>query len=235
MEFVSKKHLKYYLKNLKFLGEGSQGICFIDRNKVIKIFHSFFDGEDCGFNKEEILGFSHIKNNTYIWPDEVITINNQIIGYTQEYKKAKNLCKFDPLTVNLNSLEKAILVAEKDILKISKASVCIYDMIYNVLYNNHKLFVIDTLEYANREVDYLKNRMNLDIEIKMFLVDNYFDYFVNSNKDLKEMYNENEVESIEFMKVFRTKLSEYYGKEIKKLDEAKSLVRKKKVPSYIRF
>ena len=69
----------------------------------------------------------------------------------------------------------------------------------------------------------------------LFLVDNYFDNFVKSDKLLKEMYMEFQVRGVDFLRVFRRKLSEYMDKDIVKLNEAKTLVRRNSNnPVYIR-
>ena len=88
------------------------------------------------------------------------------------------------------------------------------------------MYVIDTLEYGNRKVSYEENRMTIDDELMLFLVDNYFEEFVKNDKLLNAMYREFEVRGVDFLKVLRNKLSEYVGKDITKLNEVKHLVRK---------
>ena len=66
----------------------------------------------------------------------------------------------------------------------------------------------------------------LNAEIKLFLVDDYFNHFVDDNVILKEMYYDSSVGGIEFMNEFRNKLSEYMGEDIVTLNKAKSLVKK---------
>ena len=111
----------------------------------------------------------------------------------------------------------------------------LYDVRYNILYSNGTMNIIDTLEYSSREVTYEENRQNIDEELMLFLVDNYFDNFVKSDKLLKEMYMEFQVRGVDFLRVFRRKLSEYMDKDIVKLNEAKTLVRRNSNnPVYIR-
>ena len=93
------------------------------------------------------------------------------------------------------------------------------------LYNNGKIYVIDTLDYSYRNVTYNENREAFDLELMLFLVDTYFDDFVNNDKLLKEMYMGFEVRGVDFLRVFRNKLSTYMGKDIKKLQSAKSLIK----------
>ena len=74
-----------------------------------------------------------------------------------------------------------------------------------------------------------------DAEIRYFLVDNYFDEFVNNDILLREMYHDKKnVTSLEFLRMFRNKLSEYIGTDIDKLEKAKKLVMKLDDPYYIR-
>ena len=139
------------------------------------------------------------------------------------YKRAKNLNASNPLMVNLNSLEKGILRAEKDIKLLTDNGVHICDLRYNTLYNNGNIYVIDTIEYDYKLSTYKENREGLDKELMLFLIDNYFDDFVFSNSVLREMYLE-----------FRKMLSEYIGEDVVYLNKAKSLVKKNNNPIYCR-
>lgn len=228
MEFVSREHFDTYLRGLKYLGQGCQGVCYLREkdNTVFKVFHDYFDEEDSSYTEDFILRFSNIKNSTFIWPNSVIIVAGTIVGYTMPYKRAKNLCNINPLLVNLDKLEEATIKAEKDVKTLTDNEVRLYDVRYNILYNNGKMYVIDTLEYGNRKVSYEENRMTIDDELMLFLVDNYFEDFVKNDKLLNAMYREFEVRGVDFLKVFRNKLSEYVGKDITKLNEAKHLVRK---------
>lgn len=236
MEFINRNHFDTYLKKLQYIGQGSQGICYLRKedNIVFKIFHDYFDYEDTGYNSEDILKFSNIKNNTFLWPKDIIKVSNTIIGYTMPYKNVKNLYQVSPLLVNLSSLEQGIIKAEKDIKLLTDEEVKLYDVRYNILYSNKKIYIIDTLDYSYRRVTYEENRMPLDQEIMLFLVDNYFDDFVQSDKLLNNMYMEYEVRGVDFLRVFRKKLSEYMDKDITKLNEVKTLVKKNNKPVYIR-
>lgn len=228
MKFVSREHFDTYLRGLKYLGQGSQGACYLNtkNNAVYKVFNDYFDEEDAGYTEDFLLRFSNIKNSTFIWPNNVIKVAGTIVGYTMPYKRAKNLCNINPLQVNLDKLEEATIKAEKDVKTLTDNEVRLYDVRYNILYNNGKMYVIDTLEYGNRKVSYEENRMTIDDELMLFLVDNYFEEFVKNDKLLNAMYREFEVRGVDFLKVFRNKLSEYVDKDITKLNEVKHLVRK---------
>ena len=237
VSFNSKNNFDLYLKRLFFLGMGSQGICYLDKkNKIVyKIFHGYFDDEDEGYTADDILKFSGIRNNTFIWPSDVVYANGRIIGYTMPYVSSVNLCNTDLLSTNLNLLEKAIDKSYCDIEILTKNNVCLYDVMYNILYSNGKINVIDSMEYNFGNASLKENMAAFDAEIRYFLVDNYFDEFVNNDILLREMYHDKKnVTSLEFLRMFRNKLSEYIGTDIDKLEKAKKLVMKLDDPYYIR-
>lgn len=237
VSFNNKNNFDLYLKRLFFLGMGSQGICYLDKkNKIVyKIFHGYFDDEDEGYTADDILKFSGIRNNTFIWPSDVVYANGRIIGYTMPYVSSVNLCDTDLLSTNLNLLEKAIDKSYCDIEILTKNNVCLYDVMYNILYSNGKINVIDSMEYNFGNASLKENMVAFDAEIRYFLVDNYFDEFVNNDILLREMYHDKKnVTSLEFLRMFRNKLSEYIGTDIDKLEKAKKLVMKLDDPYYIR-
>ena len=110
---------------------------------------------------------------------------------------------------------------------------------YNILYGN-KFNVIDSDEYVKKDIDstvlFERNKQTFDYAIYNFLIDNYFEEFVNSYRLLRKMYNNKDVDVIIFIKVFRKYLSEYIGDEVNKLNDAKECMNKRKIlePNYIR-
>lgn len=229
MNFKSEKQLKTYLNSLEFIGQGSQGICYLDKtnNTVIKIFHDFFEEGITSYKKEDIVRFNNIKNKTFIWATDVIMINDIVVGYTMPYISSRNLWKINPLMLNLDTLLKGIKNATLDFNILSENNIVIYDIMYNILYNNGTFKIIDTLEYSYG--DKVKDNMRgFNLEIMLFLVDNYFDDFVNKNSILKEMYLSDSVSCIEFIEALRYALSSYIGTKITRLNEAKKLIRRKR-------
>lgn len=136
MNFKSEKQLKIYLNSLEFLGQGSQGVCYLDKtnNTVIKIFHDFFEEGITSYKKEDIVRFNNIKNKTFIWASDVIMINDIVVGYTMPYISSRNLWKINPLMLNLDTLLKGIKNATLDFNILSENNIVIYDIMYNILY-----------------------------------------------------------------------------------------------------
>lgn len=245
MKFNTIGELYLWLKKYEMciLDSGSQGICYRVGNKVYKIFLQFIDeisDDMIEYDKDEILKFSSITNNTYIFPNDVIMVRDMVVGYITDYVNAKSLDKIDPLSVNLDMFEKKLEDVYPDIKIISDNGVRSFDVIYNILYGKSGFRIVDMLEYTKTDMDsmelYRLNKKNFNIGIKLFLTDNYFDQFLLCNDFLYSMYCDPCVDMILFLKEFRKKLSEKEGFEIVKLGDAKKSVSfsRKKNPKYIR-
>jgi len=230
MNFKSREHLETFLDNLKIIGMGSQGVCYYNPydNSVYKIFHQFFDEDDdieyhVTYEEKEILRFSDVKNNTFVWPISVIRVKDEVVGYKTPYIKAKSLYQCNPMNVNLDSLFESILKARSDLDTISNHHILTYDMMYNVLYGN-KFYIIDHDEYSYSDKDSLwirkNNYENFDMEIYYFLVDGLFQDFVDSNKLLRELYKDKKDDVLIFLNQLRYSLSEMVDKEITTLQDA---------------
>lgn len=243
MIFKSKKTLNNFLYNLPTIGSGSQGQCYLDKenSNVIKIFHSYFyeneDYNNIDNHSQDILKFINIQNGTYSFPHELVMLKKNKIGYITKYTKGLDLYGINPFIINLNTFTSDIQTAYKDICKLSQDKIVSFDVLYNILYGINGFKIIDTADYEfTDEMEYKElyelNRNYFDIAIKLFLVNNFFNNFVNSQKELKEMYKE--ANALDFLKYFRQKLSEQTGNEILYLKEAKDLVKYNKNTSYIR-
>lgn len=241
MYFKNEDDLLLKIKSLKEIGFGAQGICYLDKNTslVYKIYNGFFDGYKLHCNYVDIMKFSNIKNNTYIFPKDVIWVNDRIAGYIEHYVNSKDLFNINPFRVSLDKLIYNISKVKNDIEIISENGVLTYDVMYNIIYKN-KFNIIDTDEYVVKDIDpsllMERNNYNFDYAIYNFLVDNIFDDFVNSYKILRNMYKFKDIDVIVFIELLRKYLSEYLGFEVNKLGDAKVCINKvkTKIPNYIR-
>lgn len=110
---------------------------------------------------------------------------------------------------------------------------------YNIMYDYENIAVIDTDEYNYSILPVkdliAKNNYSFNIGIKQFLIDNYFDEFVTSNKELNDMYNSDDADILELLRTFRQCISEQAGYEISNLNKASSCLNKTKhEPKFIR-
>ena len=111
---------------------------------------------------------------------------------------------------------------------------------YNILYKN-KFNIIDTDEYTYKDIDpnilFEMNKQRFDYAIYNFLVDGYFNYFINSYPKLKNMYKDKNIDVVIFIEILRKYLSEYIGDEVNKLSDARECLNKRNllVNNYIRY
>lgn len=221
MIFNSEDYLKNYLKGLIYLGQGGQGTCYLRKkdNMVLKIFHTPM------YSEFDIMKFSNTKNDTFVWPTDIIKVNDTVVGYMLPYIPAKNLAAVNPFFVNLDKLENKIREAQKDIPIITEAGILTSDLTYNKLYKE-KISVIDNLDYSLiSDFDYdtilRKNKKQFDAEFYLFVVDRIFREVVFDDATLKELYLYKEENFLLFLKLLRNRLSELAGKRIEKLVDAK--------------
>lgn len=231
MIFHTISEVDNFIHSLIYLGQGSQGVCYKDRESkvVYKFYHSYFDRDFEGvWRKEEILRFRNISSSTFVFPTDVIMLNNQVIGDVTPYKKAKNLCQFNPLNVNLDHFIKLIRLAVKDIESLSQCGVQVYDVMYNILMG-YRMYIIDTLEYSMSDKGYEEllrsNLYGFNLEIMYFLVDGLFLDVIYSHSKLKDMYQSKGKDGsiIDFIIEFRSYLEKLLGKDIVYLRDAKML------------
>ena len=241
MFFNSKKDLLNFLNySCINIGNGSIGDCYLNTKDkyVYKIYYSYLeDNEEANFDIDK---FNNIKVSTFVFPKEKIFVNDTVVGYKTRYVKNKHLYQINPLLVDLDSLEKKIISAKEDVNILSNNNIRIYDTPYNILYGN-SIKIIDTDEYSidnihNSETIRKLNNNTFDLEFYWFLIDNYFNDFVDNNKELNELYSSKSEDILVFLKLFRKVLSEYTESEVKRLSSCKKYINKKnnKNPIYIR-
>ena len=242
MNFSSTRSLHRWIRehSQNFLDSGSQGQCYLVDGKVYKFFWKFIDRgfkDDAEFSRDEILRFSTIENNTYIWPEDVITVGDTVVGYISEYVDSKSLFKINPFKTNLDIFAENIGKSMSDIKIISNSGVLTFDVSYNTMYGDNGFKVIDTMEYASSNLDsselYRKNLRMFLYEVRMFLIDGCFDKFVEDNKYLYSLCYD-DVSFLMFIREFKRMLSEREGYEISTLGDAKNSINFTKVRRYVR-
>lgn len=81
MNFTSRKELDRFLNSLILLDTvGSQGVTYVNSKKklVYKISHCYFDNEleYIDFSSESVSQFKNIESKAFIFPSDVITLND---------------------------------------------------------------------------------------------------------------------------------------------------------------
>src|SRR5574344_596403 len=233
MNFKNVKELTYYSSLLEYLDIGSEGVCYLNRGekKVYKLFHEY-DEKDyiCKYDEEKLREFKKVECESFVWPSDLIKIGDKIVGYKVPYIHAKSLYNIDLLSVNLDLLTKNITLVRKDIKQLSNNNIIMIDTFYNILYSK-KFYFIDADNYEiNKDdnMDVLKeNNKTFDTGIYNYLIKHTFEELVSSDKELRELYINKEEDVLLFIKLFREKINELMGTEIKYLKDAKTLGDKK--------
>jgi len=234
MHFRSRDDLMKFLFRLEEIGHGAQGVCYYNKKnkRVYKIFHQFFEcymRDFCvNYEEEEILKFKDAVNDTFIFADEVIYVADEVVGYITDYYNGRSLYEINPLFISLDKFSEDVKKVKLSMEQISNLGIMTYDLMYNVLYGKKGIKIIDTLDYSFSSLDsdeILKiNNDNFNDEIFYFLVDGFFDDFIASNKILSEMYSSKDIDIVSFISLLRSKLSEYLGRNIVKLFDARCVL-----------
>lgn len=226
MEFSNKKELNTYLKRLVYLGFGSQGDAYRDKDSVIKVYNGLSGKR----TKDEVLRFSDIKTKSFYFPYDVLEIRGSVVGEVTKFAYGKELYKTDPLKVKYQGLIDGLDQVDKDIRIISEAGVRVFDQCYNTLYVNGKYSFIDTTEYgkglpSKERVSELEriNHKTINFEILQFVTNGFLEHYVFNNKELYKMYVSNDIDMREFLIKLRECLQRDIGHEMTCLGECKEL------------
>lgn len=238
MCFKSKEELLLFLRKeyIIELGRGSQGRTYLNKKNgyAFKILEQFFDDDEdfhINYTKEEFIKYSGIKNGTYIFGNNNILVNDEVVGYIMRYFDGKLLTDTNPLLVNLNNFSKSTDKVYQDNIMLANSGIKTRDVSYNIMYGKNKFGIIDTMEYYDSKEDYKtilrNNNDSFNYGLMLFLVDGYFDDFISNYKELKDMYLSSGADIKEFISLYRKYLSEYIGNDIIKLRDANKCLNKK--------
>lgn len=240
MYFKNREELLLFLKKeyIIELGRGSQGRTYLNKKNgyAFKILEQFFDDDEdfhIDYTREEFIKHSGIKNDTYIFGNDNILVNDEVVGYVMRYFNGKLLTDINPLLVNLDNFTNSTDKVYQDNIILANNGIKTWDVSYNIMYGRNKIGIIDTMEYYDSEEDsktiLINNNDNFNYGLMLFLVDGYFDDFISNYKELKDMYLSSGVDINEFIGLYRKYLSEYVGNDIVKLRDANKCLNKKLV------
>lgn len=230
MSFHTREEVLCFIQTLIPLENGLQGVCYVDKNfrEVYKFYRSYLEADDILYTKEEILRFKDIQSSTFLFPQDVILLNGEVIGDVTPYRYAQNLCNLNPLNIRLDQFLKLLVIALKEIEYISRKQVNSYDVMYNILLGK-QFYIVDTLDYSINDRDYkdiLRDNMKyFNLGIMYFLVDGLFDGVIQENPLLREMYASKgkDISILKFVLELKKCLEEILGHEITYLGDARDL------------
>ena len=228
--FQSEEHLNSLIKNLHFIGIGSEGCCYkLTKDVVFKHLNGpAYEKKDT----KEILQFKDINIPNYVFVQNLVYIKDEIVGVLMRYINGKSVEDklYQVQILNLIKAFDDLISATK---KLSNLGVSVFDVCsVNMLYNKSKFYLIDTMDYKRKDID---SNIIFKDNMTMITADIYhaiFPFpilkFINSIPEIKDFRKDKELLSNPSY-VIRTlvhKLNSYLGHEVKTFGEAsKKLVK----------
>ena len=225
MHFQSEEHLNCFIKNLQFIGLGSEGSCYrLDKGTVFKHL--------CGpcyqqREKEEILQFKDINIPNYVFAQNIVYLKEEIIGVLMQYINGENLETHNLYKVRIINLIKAFDDLIEATRKLSNLGIGVFDVCsVNVIYNKTRLYLIDTMDYSGVDIDseklFKENMSRITWNIHNTIFPFSIIKFIFSIPELKNFKHDKELLSNPsyFLKILLKELNEYIGCEVKTFEEA---------------
>ena len=222
--FQSEEHLNVFVKNLRFIGFGSEGCCYqLNKNTVFKHL--------CGpsyeeRSKEEILQFKNIKISNYIFVQNIAYLKDEVVGVLMRYVNGKSVDN-GLFKVQISNLIQALDDLVAATWKLSNYGIRIFDACsVNMLYNNSKIYLIDTMDYTKKDSDSVQifkdNMINITKEIESSIIPYSVLDFINSISEIKDFRKDEDllVNPSYVLKILSRELNDYFGYEIKTFQEA---------------
>ena len=149
--------------------QGKSSYCFIDGDRVIKIYAKKY-GEN--FIPKNVCNLSKFNADTIVFPEEYIYENGKIVGEISKYIKSKPIDESFNDKADVNEIIRSYELVKNDLYlydNINMADLCPV----NILYSNQNGFhIIDTTEWTLQD-DSLKHNIYY---FNMSLIDALIDY-----------------------------------------------------------
>ena len=151
-EFDSYLDFEFFFGDIKkkFIGSGGEGEVYeTDNNEIVKYMKDSYEPKYLSESKDIIMA-DDIELDSFIFPKELYVVNDQIVGYREDYFKG-NVIHFNGgniKDINIDALERARFRMIKDIEVITFKGYKLEELGRNILFNNKKLCAIDTLDYV---------------------------------------------------------------------------------------
>ena len=130
---------------------------------------------------------------SYYFPEQLLILDGLIVGYISKYFP-NNIIKFKaPYNgrieeINADNLLKAYRMMVKDTKVISRDNIMVYDLAFNLLFDNKNLVAIDTFNYYKDNIPTLNDNLeSLDYALLHEL--HYHDVSFEPNYDKSVEYN----------------------------------------------
>ena len=225
LHFQSEEHLNSLIKNLQFIGIGSEGCCY-RLSKDVAFKHLSGPAYEKK-NAEEILQFKDINISNYVFVQNLVYIKDEIVGVLMRYINGENLEIHNLYRVRIINLIKAFDDLIEATRKLSNLGIGVFDACsVNVIYNKTKFYLIDTMDYSRVNIDCEKLFKENMSRIIWNIHNTIFPYkvikFIYSIPELKNFNHDKELLSNPsyFLKILLKEINSYIGFEVKTLEEA---------------
>ena len=176
--------------SIKVIGVGSSGNCFESTNhKVYKFLYNK------SYDIEDVITEEEINLKSFAFPEVLYVADNKVHAYRtrlidNDLFRTGRASIMSISNINFNNLSKSYKRMLKDIEKISKLGILLYDLPYNVTFNNKELVAIDTMDY--KRVSY--NPVEENVEIYNQAFHNYFKDILKVNYDANLTIKNNDID-----------------------------------------
>lgn len=223
LEFATKEEFKLYLKKniVKQIGAGAEGICYLLKDgSALKVYGCpESDYEPCSYsiidymNPEDIIMSDEVEIENFLFPEKLVFVNGKVRAYKTKYIPNDTFGLYlYPENVDFEKLVSAYYDFLNQVIAISKKNIVFYDLAYNLIFNNEKLYAIDTIEYEKKENVLEENIKSLKyaISMAMSLIIKRASIMAEEDEAAEEeiiMLDEETIE--EYLVRVRTKLDKY--------------------------
>ena len=162
------------------IGKGQNATCYLVNSRVLKEYNKPSNNKI--FNNN-ILKLSTFSNNTFIFPDEVVFENDNLLKYYMEYIDGEKIYNINKLT-KIDNYINAIKIVEYDTSSISIQKIMIRDCgLNNTLYTgDNKIYFVDTDFYitnCNKKDIFSRNLFNVSYSLLYPFLDIYNVFFIS--------------------------------------------------------
>ena len=193
-KFDSAKDYEKYVKQITndcFLNTGSEGSCYKKNDLVYKVLDE--DYRDY-YDINSIITQNDYDLKHFAFPIDIFTNNKltEIYGYTTKYIPNNLFGRFNAIdSLNIDNLVNNYYSMLEEVKILSKDRVFLFDIIFNLIYNNRELVAIDTLAYTKQKSNPFKENKSLllrAVEEEMYFLSNENKIFYNQ-KSIEEIAN----------------------------------------------
>ena len=222
IKFSSRAYLNYFLhtKWLKYVEFGSEGIFYYSQidKAGYKLFFSN-EGEYIRpeYEPEEIIKNDEVNIDSFIFPETLLVVDGYLYGYISKYVNnnlfdSNMLNFFQEGVIDYKALKEAYKIFKKDVYKLSKKNIKIYDLPNNLLFDGERLYAIDTCLYRySNSADLLKENL-ASLEEAMDVI---FDMLGIMSANFIESRAKKGMTVLQYIDYLEKRIKKYLAEEVK--------------------